>query len=85
MIDILWYIVLGVVVGILARLIHPGRERMGWIVTLLIGIAGCFVAGLVSHFLESWDTISWQGFAVAIVVAVVLVTIYAGLTGTKKK
>ena len=84
MTGILWYVALGAVVGILARLIHPGRERMGWIMTLLIGIAGCFLAGLIGDLLNWWETVSWQGFVVAVVVAVILVTLYAGIRGNKK-
>lgn len=78
---ILWYILAGVVVGILARLIHPGRERMGWIMTLLIGIGACFLAGLIGDLAGWWDAISWLGFIVAVAVAVLLLMIYGRLAG----
>ncbi len=78
---ILWYILAGAVVGILARLIHPGRERMGWIMTLLIGIGACFLAGLIGDLVGWWDAISWLGFIVAVAVAVLLLMIYGRLAG----
>jgi uncharacterized membrane protein YeaQ/YmgE (transglycosylase-associated protein family) len=81
---ILWYILIGAVVGILARLIHPGKENMNWLVTILIGILGCFLAGLIGDLLGWWDRVSWLGFLVSIVVAVILVTLYGVVFGKKK-
>jgi uncharacterized membrane protein YeaQ/YmgE (transglycosylase-associated protein family) len=48
---IVWTIVLGFVVGVVAKLIHPGRENMGFIITVLLGIAGSFLAGIVGQIL----------------------------------
>jgi uncharacterized membrane protein YeaQ/YmgE (transglycosylase-associated protein family) len=42
---IIWTIVLGLVIGLIAKLIHPGKENMGIIMTILLGIAGSFLAG----------------------------------------
>jgi len=80
---ILWYILIGAIVGILARLIHPGKENMNWLVTILIGILGCFLAGLIGDLLNWWDAISWLGFIVSIVVAVILVALYGRVFGKK--
>lgn len=82
---VLWYILLGALAGILARLIHPGKERMGWIMTILIGIAGCFLAGLIGDLAAWWDAISFRGFIVALAVTVLLLSIYARLTVPRKK
>ena len=43
----IWLIIVGAVVGALGRLFHPGRDPMGWIVTILIGIASLVIAGLI--------------------------------------
>ena len=48
--DILIWIVLGLVAGILGKMIMPGRDPGGWIVTILLGIAGAFVGGWVGSF-----------------------------------
>ena len=61
-------IIVGAVVGALGRLLHPGRDPMGWIVTILIGIASLVVAGLI------FDN-SVLKFVVGIIVAVVLVAL----------
>ena len=48
---VIWTIVLGFVIGILAKLIHPGKENMGIIMTILLGVAGSFLAGVVGQFI----------------------------------
>ena len=47
---ILSWIVMGLIVGILAKLIMPGKDPGGMIVTILLGIAGAFVGGFISSF-----------------------------------
>jgi uncharacterized membrane protein YeaQ/YmgE (transglycosylase-associated protein family) len=42
---ILWYLLVGAAVGIVARILLPGRERMGWIMTVILGALGAFLAG----------------------------------------
>jgi uncharacterized membrane protein YeaQ/YmgE (transglycosylase-associated protein family) len=61
-------IIVGAVVGALGRLLHPGRDPMGWIVTTLIGIASLVVAGLIFDN----DVLK---FVVGIIVAIVLVAL----------
>jgi uncharacterized membrane protein YeaQ/YmgE (transglycosylase-associated protein family) len=79
---VLWYLLIGIVVGILARLIHPGRENMGWIMTILIGALAAFIAGGIGTW-TGWYAFWWIGFVVSIVVAVILVAIYARIKGKK--
>jgi uncharacterized membrane protein YeaQ/YmgE (transglycosylase-associated protein family) len=43
----LWLIIVGAVVGALGRLFHPGVDPMGWLATILIGIASLVIAGIV--------------------------------------
>ncbi len=63
------YIIGGAVIGVLARLLKPGADPMGWIMTILLGIAGAVVGGmLVGGGLLSW--------IVAIVVAIVLLFVF---------
>jgi len=61
-------IIVGAVVGALGRLLHPGRDPMGWIVTTLIGIASLVIAGLIFDN----DVLK---FVVGIIVAVILVAL----------
>jgi len=47
---ILWWLIVGLVVGALARFLLPGRDPMGWIATILLGIAGSIVGGFVGSY-----------------------------------
>jgi uncharacterized membrane protein YeaQ/YmgE (transglycosylase-associated protein family) len=66
---IIGLIVVGLVVGALGRLIHPGRDKMGWIMTGAIGVASLLIAGLLIG--------GWLGFVVAIVIGAVLVSLWS--------
>lgn len=46
---IIWTTVLGFVIGLIAKLVHPGKENMGFIMTILLGIAGSFLAGIIGQ------------------------------------
>jgi uncharacterized membrane protein YeaQ/YmgE (transglycosylase-associated protein family) len=63
-----WLIIVGAIVGALGRFFHPGRDPMGWIVTIVIGIASLLVAGAI------FDS-AVLAFIVGIVVAVILVAL----------
>lgn len=70
----LGYIVGGALIGILARFIKPGADPMGWILTILLGIAGAFIGGYVAPMLGvSNRMVVW---AIAIVAAIVLLALY---------
>jgi uncharacterized membrane protein YeaQ/YmgE (transglycosylase-associated protein family) len=72
----IWLIIVGAVVGALGRLLHPGRDPMGWIVTILIGIASLVIAGLIFSS-------AWLEFIVGIIVAIVLVAIVSRFFGER--
>jgi uncharacterized membrane protein YeaQ/YmgE (transglycosylase-associated protein family) len=71
---ILGYIVGGALIGILARFIKPGADPMGWILTILLGIAGAFLGGYVAPMLGVTNRL--MVWAVAIVAAIVLLALY---------
>jgi len=69
----IWFILVGALVGALGRLLHPGRDPMGWLLTIGIGIVSMVVAALISS--------GWLAFIIGVVIAVVLVALvgrYAG-------
>jgi uncharacterized membrane protein YeaQ/YmgE (transglycosylase-associated protein family) len=78
----LWYILVGAVIGIIARLIHPGKENMGWIMTLIIGIVAAIIAKLIGQF-TGWFDFWWIGFVVSIALAFFLIVIYGAMKGKK--
>ena len=49
MFHVLWYIIIGFIVGLIARFVHPGVDQMGFIATTLVGIVGSVVGGLIGH------------------------------------
>jgi uncharacterized membrane protein YeaQ/YmgE (transglycosylase-associated protein family) len=71
----IWLIIVGAIVGALGRLFHPGRDPMGWIVTILIGIASLLVAGAIFNGF-------WR-FVIGVIVAVILVAIVGRFMGTR--
>jgi uncharacterized membrane protein YeaQ/YmgE (transglycosylase-associated protein family) len=73
--DVLVYILAGLIIGALARLIVPGRQRMGILMTIIIGIVAAVIGGILwAAIFPDNDGIAWIG---SVIVAVVLVWIYA--------
>jgi uncharacterized membrane protein YeaQ/YmgE (transglycosylase-associated protein family) len=62
-------LVLGLIVGALGRLFHPGRDKMGLLMTMVIGVASVLIAGMLIH--------GFLGFIIAVVIGVVLVALWA--------
>lgn len=73
---IVWTIVLGFVIGVIAKLLHPGKENMGFVATVLLGIAGSFLAGIVGQALGWYQAGEGAGFIASVVVAIILLVIY---------
>ncbi len=83
---ILVFIVVGLIAGLLAKLVMPGRDPGGLIVTTLMGIAGAFIGGLVLQFLGSATGVTginiWS-ILVATLGAVILLAIYRLFAGRR--
>jgi len=78
---IIWTIVLGFVIGLIAKLIHPGKENMGIIMTIVIGIAGSLLAGIIGQFLGWYKAGEGAGFIASVIVAIILLVIYGNIKG----
>ncbi len=82
--NIIVWIVLGLIVGAIARLIVPGRQPMGWIATILLGVAGSFVGGGLSALIFEHKFLLRQPvtytFLGSLVGAVLLLVIYKLVT-----
>ncbi len=74
--NILWTIIIGLVVGALAKLIMPGRDPGGIIVTILLGIAGAFIASFVGRQLGWYGPGQSAGIVASIIGAIALLLIY---------
>lgn len=83
---ILSWIIFGLIAGVIAKMVMPGRDPGGCIVTMLIGIAGAFVGGFLYEFLtgrQQFMTFSFGSMALAIVGAVVILAIYRAVVGRR--
>ena len=78
---IIWTIVLGFVIGVIAKLLHPSKENMGFIMTILLGIAGSFTAGLVGQLLGWYHAGEGAGFIASVIAAIGLLVLYGRLRG----
>lgn len=77
----IWTIVLGFVIGVIARFLHPGRENMGIIMTILLGIAGSFLAGVIGQSIGWYRAGEGAGFIASVIVAIILLVIYGKIKG----
>jgi uncharacterized membrane protein YeaQ/YmgE (transglycosylase-associated protein family) len=82
---ILWTIVLGFVIGVLAKLLHPGKDKMGFIMTIVLGIAGSFLAGVVGQFFGWYEAGEGAGFIASVVAAIILLAIYGWVRGSSSR
>lgn len=76
MIGILGWIVFGLVVGVLAKLVMPGRDPGGMIVTIVLGIAGAVLGGFLGRLLGWYQPDEAAGFIMATLGAVLLLFLY---------
>ena len=79
----LGWILIGLVAGILGKVIMPGKDPGGIIVTILIGIAGALLAGFVAPYLGLHYDNGWQSYGAATVGAVVLLALYRIVTSRR--
>lgn len=71
----LWMLIIGLLAGAVAKLIFPGKQNMGWLLTMLLGIGGSFLAGLLGRVLGVSDG-SAAGFIGSVIGALILLFIY---------
>lgn len=81
---ILTTIIIGFVVGIVAKLLMPGRDPGGFIITILLGIAGSFVANFLGHEMGWYGEGETAGFIASVVGAIILLLIYRLVLGRRR-
>jgi uncharacterized membrane protein YeaQ/YmgE (transglycosylase-associated protein family) len=74
--SILWILLIGLVIGAVAKLLTPGRDPGGCIITMLIGIAGSFVASFLGQKLGWYEPGQPAGFIASVVGAMLLLLLY---------
>ena len=79
----LWMLLVGLVVGALAKLVMPGRDPGGIIVTMLLGVAGALVAGFLGRSVGWYGEGEAAGFIASLIGAVLLLAIYRAIVGRR--
>jgi len=90
--QIIGFLVFGLIVGLLARAIFPGRQAMGWLMTAVLGMVGSLVGGLIGHALFGGNTQpdgSWGftpgGWISSTVGALIVLWAYLAMTGRRHR
>jgi uncharacterized membrane protein YeaQ/YmgE (transglycosylase-associated protein family) len=73
---IIAWIIIGGIAGLIAKLLMPGKDPGGCIITILLGIAGALIAGWIGHAVGWYRTGEGAGFIAAIIGAIVILIIY---------
>jgi uncharacterized membrane protein YeaQ/YmgE (transglycosylase-associated protein family) len=85
MLDFIWMLIIGLVVGAIAKLLMPGRDPGGFIITMLLGVAGALIAGFLGRALGWYETGESAGFIASVVGAMLLLLIYRLVVGRRTR
>jgi len=80
---LIWTLIIGVVIGAIAKLLMPGKDPGGFWVTMLLGVAGAFVGTFLGRAMGLYAADQSAGFIASIVGAVILLAIYRMFTRRK--
>ena len=69
----LWFILAGLIVGALGRLLHPGHDPIGFLMTMAVGIVAMLIAAAISS--------GWLAFIIGVVIAALLVALFSRFSG----
>ena len=81
--SLLWTLIIGLVVGVIAKLLMPGKDPGGCIITILLGIAGAFVGGLHRPCCIWYEPNHPAGWILSIIGAMLLLLIYRMIAGKR--
>jgi uncharacterized membrane protein YeaQ/YmgE (transglycosylase-associated protein family) len=80
---LIWTLVIGLIIGAVAKLLTPGRDPGGCIITMLIGIAGSFVASYLGQALGWYQQGETAGFIASVIGAMLLLLLYRLIAGRR--
>jgi len=85
MFGVIGWIIFGLIVGIIAKLLMPGRDPGGIIITMALGIAGALLGGFIGRALGWYTENEPAGFLMSLVGAVLLLWIYRMMVGRRQR
>jgi uncharacterized membrane protein YeaQ/YmgE (transglycosylase-associated protein family) len=74
--SILWTLLIGFVVGLVARFLKPGRQKLGFILTTVLGIVGAFVGSFIGQTLGLYQSGEAAGFIMSVIGAIIVLAIW---------
>ena len=77
-------IIMGLIVGVIARAIKPGADAMGWILTIVLGIVGALVGGFLAGALGMNANGGFTGLILSVIGAILVLFIYELATGKRR-
>ncbi|HUN60748.1 MAG TPA: GlsB/YeaQ/YmgE family stress response membrane protein [Candidatus Sulfotelmatobacter sp.] len=83
MFSLLWTLFIGLIVGAIAKLLMPGKDPGGWIITMVLGVAGSFVASYLGRLVGWYREGQSAGFIMSILGAVLILFVYRLIVGKK--
>ena len=83
MFSLLWTALIGLIVGAVAKLLMPGKDPGGWIITMLLGLAGSFVASYLGRMVGWYREGQSAGFIMSVLWAILLLVLYRVLIRQK--
>ncbi len=84
MLHILWILIIGLVIGAVAKLLMPGKDPGGIIITMLLGVAGSFIATYLGQAFGWYRDGSSAGFIMSVIGAMILLLIYRLFKGRSR-
>jgi len=83
MFSLLWTALIGLIIGAVAKFLMPGKDPGGWIVTMLLGLAGSFVAGYLGRVMGWYQEGQAAGFIMSVLGAILLLFLYRVIIAKK--
>jgi uncharacterized membrane protein YeaQ/YmgE (transglycosylase-associated protein family) len=83
-VEIIAMVILGLIAGAIAKLIMPGRDPGGFVMTIVLGIAGSLLGGLLFNAIGIGDGETWAGLIGSIIGAIILLAIYRAVTRNRR-
>jgi uncharacterized membrane protein YeaQ/YmgE (transglycosylase-associated protein family) len=85
MLSFIWMLIIGLIAGAIAKLLMPGRDPGGFVITMLLGVAGSLIAGYLGRALGWYDYGEAPGFIASVIGAMVLLLLYRVIAGRRRR
>lgn len=79
----IWTIIIGFIIGVVAKFLHPGRDNIGFVMTSVLGIAGSVVAAFAGQAMGFYGPNEPAGFIASVISAIVILAVYTRMVGKR--